>query len=189
MIWNDAAITKWASNGGVTPFDPKLVNPASLDLRMGNVIREPHSIWSYLSEIDIDRHIADGTIYDLPRWGDPVEFDVFWLKSRRFVLCASLEFVNIPLDMATLLFSKSSTGRIGLEHLHAGLGDPGWHSANWTWELHNVAPWPIPLIAGKPVMQQVMIKMTDTPLKGYDQTGRYNGQVGPTPEREVKSQE
>jgi len=147
------------------------------------MIRVPDRIWADMSEIDMDKHIADGTIHDLPRWGEPVEIETFWLKPKRFVLCASLEFINIPDDMATFLFSKSSTGRIGLEHLHAGLGDPSWHSANWTWELHNVAPWPIPLEAGKRIMQQVMLQMTDKPLRGYDVTGRYNGQTGPTPER------
>jgi deoxycytidine triphosphate deaminase len=99
--------------------------------------------------------------------------------------------VNIPDDTAVLLFSKSSTGRIGLEHLHAGFGDPGWGStinslgtlgSRWTWELHNVAPWPIVLKAGKPLMQQVAIRMTDSPLRNYAETGRYNGQTGPTPE-------
>jgi deoxycytidine triphosphate deaminase len=94
-----------------------------------------------------------------------------------------LEFVNIPDDMAAILYSKSSTGRRGVEHLHAGYGDPGWNNSQWTWEIHNVAPWPIKLEAGKPLMQQVMIRMTEAPLRNYAVTGRYNGQVGPTPER------
>lgn len=190
MIWNDSKIEDWASSGGVTPFDAACVNPASLDLRLGNMIRQPHKLWQCMSEIDMRYHIENGTIDDLPRWDEPIEFETFWLmpqgKGSSFVLCHSLEFINIPADMGSLLFSKSSTGRIGLEHLHAGWGDPKWHDAQWTWELHNVAPWPIPLIAGKRIMQQVMIKMTDKPQRGYDETGRYNNQRGPTPAREEK---
>ena len=39
------------------------------------------------------------------------------------------------------LYSKSSTGRIGLEHLHAGWIDPGF-CGQLTLEFKNVAPWP-----------------------------------------------
>lgn len=196
MIWNDRRIAEWAQTGGVTPYAADLVNPASLDLRLGNMIREPHPIWERLSVIDLQHKIADGSIEQLPMWGEPFEFATYWLmphgKGCNFILCHSLDFVNIPDDMAALLFSKSSTGRRGLEHLHAGYGDPGWGStvnslgfkgSTWTWEIHNVAPWPIKLEAGKPLMQQVMIRMAENPLRTYAETGRYNGQIGPTPER------
>lgn len=196
MILNDTMLAQWATDGGVTPFDPKMINPASLDLRLGNMIREPHPIWSVLSEVDMHQKIADGSIFDLPHWGEPFTFDVYWLmpkgKGANFILCHSLEFINIPDDMAAVLYSKSSTGRRGIEHLHAGYGDPGWGStvndlgfkgATWTWEIHNVAPWPVPLYAGKPLMQQVMIRMTGAPDRNYAVTGRYNNQIGPTPER------
>lgn len=187
MIWNDRRIYEWAATGGVTPFAEDLVNPASLDLRLGSMIREPHEVWSRLSVIDLRQKIADGSIEQLPLWGDPFFFHTYWLmphgKGCNFVLCHSLEFVNIPDDMAAILYSKSSTGRRGVEHLHAGYGDPGWHSSQWTWEIHNVAPWPIKLEAGRPLMQQVMIRMTETPLRTYAETGRYNSQSGPTPER------
>lgn len=182
-VLNDIAIRQWAIDDGVHPFDNTLVNPASLDLRLGNTIRVPHPVWSTLNESATEYLHAFGLLNLLPKWSDPIEFETYLLHPRRFVLCASLEILNIPDDMIALLFSKSSTGRIGLEHLHAGFGDCGWHSANWTWELHNVAPWPIPLVAGKRIMQQVMIKMTDTPLKTYAETGRYNNQQGPTPAR------
>lgn len=180
MIWNDVKISQWAAAGGVTPFEPACVNPASIDLRLGNKIREPHKIWTCRSEIDMRKDIESGVIEHLPRWGEPTEFDVFWLMPRRFVLCHSLELVRIPKDCVSLLFSKSSTGRIGLEHLHAGLGDSSWFG-QWTFELHNVSPWPIKLEAGKRYMQMTIMQMTGEALRGYDVTGRYNGQSGPTP--------
>lgn len=187
MILNDRLIREWAQTGGVTPYAEDMINPASLDLRLGNSIREPHPIWSRLSVIDLQQKITDGSIEQLPLWGDPFEFADYWLmphgKGCNFILCHSLEFVDIPDDMAAILYSKSSTGRRGVEHLHAGYGDPGWHDSQWTWEIHNVAPWPIKLTAGKPLMQQVMIRMTEAPLRTYAETGRYNRQIGPTPER------
>ena len=156
-------------------------------MRLGNTIREPHEIWSYLSVVDLECKIKDGSIEALQMWGEPFEVTGYCLiplcKGPDFILGHSLEFVNIPDDMSAILYSKSSTGRRGVEHLHAGYGDPGWHDSQWTWEIHNVAPWPIKLVAGKPLMQQVMIRMTETPLRNYAETGRYNRQSGPTPER------
>lgn len=117
MIWNDRLISEWAATGGITPFAGDCVNPASLDLRLGNTIREPHEIWSYLSAVDMECKIKDGSIETLPLWGDAFEFTEYWLmphgKGSNFILCHSLEFVNIPDDMAAILYSKSSTGRRG----------------------------------------------------------------------------
>ncbi len=123
MVWSDNKIKPWAINGGITPFDEKLVNPASLDLRIGNQIREPHEMWRRFSDIDIQNHIDNGTIDDLPKWGEPKTFDTFWLFPKRFVLCHSLEFVQIPLDVACILVLKSSWGRKGLNHSHCLTGD------------------------------------------------------------------
>ena len=185
-VWSDRDY--FASNGLATPFDVENVNPASLDLRLGDQIRVPNPVWDLLSESDLYHMIDDGSIRNVRLWSEPIQFQSFWLmpqgKGVSFVLAHSLELINMPDDCISLLFSKSSTGRIGLEHLHAGLGDPGWHDSSWTWELHNVAPWPIELVAGKRLMQQVMIKMTSAPLRTYKETGRYNGDTGPTPAKE-----
>lgn len=184
MVWNDVRISEWAQSGGVTPFDAACVNPASLDLRLGNQIREPSRRWSVMSEIDMQKHIVAGTLDDLPKWGEPIEFDVFWLMPKRFVLCHSLEFVRIPVTVASILVLKSSWGRKGLNHSHSGFGDPGFglgeQGANWTFELSNIAPWPIKLVAGERVIQQVFFDMTDAPNIDYRYTGHYVYQAGPT---------
>lgn len=185
MILPDELIHEYAANN-VMPYNPANVNPASLDLCLGNTIRVTHPIWDTMTEKEMWRHIQQGTIESLPLWDEPQTFDTFWLFPRRFVLCHSLEFVKIPTNLASELFSKSSTGRIGLEHLHAGWGDCGWgvkteKGSQWTFELHNIAPWPIRLEAGKRLMQMVMLEMVRPPRLDYSVTGRYNGQSGPTP--------
>ena len=184
MVWNDARIRQWAQDGGVTPFDVTCVNPASLDLRLGNLIREPHCIWYDMSRNDMLRQIETGTIDLLPKWGDVQEFDVSWLLPGCFVLCHSLELVRIPVNVASILVLKSSKGRLGLNHSHSGWGDPGFglgeQGANWTWELQNISPWPIKLTAGERLIQQVFFDMTDAPLVDYRHTGHYVYQVGPT---------
>lgn len=186
MIWSDSQLRNASKHERlVEPYDPACINPASQDLKLGNQIREPHPVWSQMTAEQMREAIADGTIDLLPRWGEAREFDTYWLMPGAFVLCASLEFVRIPEDATALLFSKSSTGRVGLEHLHAGLGDPGF-AGQWTWELINVAPWPIKLEAGKRVMQQVLIRMAEPPEASYQVTGRYNNQTGPTEARPEK---
>jgi dCTP deaminase len=122
---------------------------------------------------------------DLPRWTEPRKFDKYLLKPGELVLCSSMEITRIPDNMVAILFSKSSTGRRGIAHLHAGYGDPGFGNnerggADWTWELMNAAPWPNLLEAGKPLVQLILARLVDYPHKTYKETGRYNEQSGPT---------
>ena len=181
MILNDELLYEWAETN-IQPFPAGQINPASLDLRLGNLIRETHPIWDTMTKAEMLDHIKNGTIETLPMWGEPQEFGIFWLLPGRFVLCHSEEYIYMPNNAAGFLFSKSSTGRIGLEHLHAGHFDPSF-SGQATWELHNIAPWPIKLTAGKRLMQMVMLEMIKPPRLDYSVTGRYNGQTGPTPAR------
>lgn len=166
MIWNDTAIHMYCIDGDlVTPYEPSLVNPASIDLRLGSKIRKAYT----------RQYIRHGEMM----WTDAEEFVAFYLYPGEFVLCHSLEYVKIPLIASAVLYSKSSTGRIGLEHLHAGYIDPGFEG-QLTFEFHNVAPWTIELRAGMRVMQMVLHQLNGPPLVGYEKTGRYQGQTGPT---------
>jgi deoxycytidine triphosphate deaminase len=178
MIWNDVKIRTWASTGGVTPYDASLVNPASIDLRLGSSIRIPLQRWHYGG---YGRSVGKQTPAD-ELWQPAIEFDCYTLPPGAFVLCHSLEYTTLPSTACAMLFSKSSTGRIGLEHVHAGLGDCSF-SGQWTWELCNIAPWPIELVAGQAYMQLVLMDMVAAPERDYAQTGRYQGQRGPEAHR------
>jgi dCTP deaminase len=86
----------------------------------------------------------------------------------------------MPSDAAGTLFSKSSTGRILLEHLHAGYFDPDFHGQA-TFEFFNDGPWAIEMRPGERLVQLRLEQMIAPPLKSYLETGHYNGQSGPTP--------
>lgn len=165
MIWNDSLLLNRGAEL-VSPFDPALVNPASIDLRLGNAYRR----WS---------SSFDG------QWGHqitaPAGFGIV-MAPGEFLLCCSLETVTIPPDACAALFSKSSTGRRGIEHLHAGWVDPGFRG-QLTWELKNVTPSPVVLTVGAPLMQLVLYGLTAPAERDYSQTGRYQGQSGATPAR------
>ena len=175
MILPDYLLRQWAFNGGIEPFNPACINPASVDLRLGNKIRVPCWYW---------RPVLWRLAYklNLPRWTRSRQFSTHLLSPGSFVLCHSLEVTIIPNDCLALLFCKSSVGRIGLEHLHAGLGDCGF-SGQWSWELQNVGPWPVELVAGERLMQLVLARLVGIPKVLYSEVGRYQGQTGPTPAR------
>lgn len=182
-VWSDGMLRQACEVGKlVDPYDPLLLNPASIDLLLGGQHRRAHPFWGTFTGND---PLELTSLSEIPLWGEPVDLlrgESFWIMPGEFILCHSLETVNIPIDACAFLYSKSSTSRKGLEHLHAGYGDPGF-SGQWTWELHNVSPAPVRLWVGEPLMQMVLMQMATQPERSYAITGRYMDQVGATPAR------
>ena len=106
----------------VWPFVPELLNPASLDLRLGNRLMIEVSDRRSLIEIDIS---------------DRTEEDPYYLAPSEFVLAETIETFNLPDDISAQFVLKSSRAREGLNHLLAGWCDPGWHGSKLTLELTN----------------------------------------------------
>ena len=185
-IWNDTLLHDYCNRCAlVAPYEPANVNPASIDLRLGTSYRLPAAMWQSSATRVM---VADPAhLSTLPTWGDELQMPAegIVLQPGQFILCCSMESVAIPNGAAASLVSKSSMGRTGLEHLHAGFGDPGF-VGQWTWELHNVAPWPIALIPGKRYMQMVIYDMVAPAARDYSMMGRYQGQQGATPAREAR---
>lgn len=157
----------------VTPYDAACINPASIDLRLGYEYRLPVYSKYYDQSLPVETW---GRQYFLPDDGIPLE-------SGQFILCCTLETVHVPLTACAALFSKSSTGRVGLEHLHAGWVDCGFNG-QLTLEFKNVAPWPILLQPGKRYMQLVVYDLVAPASRSYAATGRYQHQTGATPARQ-----
>ena len=177
-IWNDVLLRDYCTRCAlVAPYEPTNVNPASIDLRLGTSYRLPVTAWEPIDYRD----------RPTPTWCDEMQMPAggIMLQPGQFILCCTLETVAIPNDASAALYSKSSTGRIGLEHLHAGWIDPGF-VGQLTLEFHNVAPWPILLQPGKRYMQMVVYDLTAPAARDYSMTGRYQGQVGATPAREAR---
>jgi len=194
MIWNDTKLREYCeSHSLVTPYDSECVNPASIDLRLGNLIRIPNTVWQGSLIRQMKPAALTQMIADNPYWSDPIEFDSHWLLPGDFVLCHSLELVQLPSTAAAILVLKSSMGRKGLNHSHSGWGDPTFGlasesnptgGASWTFELYNIAPWPVELKASQRVIQMVMMDLVAPPEVDYRSVGHYVYQTGPTPARE-----
>lgn len=180
MIWHDSKITPWAASGGITPFDEKLVNPASINLRLGNKIRFPRGYW-----MDGDRRKAITMKTDANElWENEMTIgeEGIVIPAGWAALCCSLEYIKMPPDASGTLMSRSGTGRRLLEHLHAGFFEPDFHGQA-TFEFINDGLWDMHLFVGDALVQLKLEQMLEKPSVSYLKTGHYNGQRGATPHR------
>jgi len=156
-IWNDKRIYEWINSGGVENADQICINPASLDLRWSGRYR----------------------IAGLNDWNEQEDCDSLLLVHGAFYLLDTLEYVKMPDNCVGKLFLKSSAGRMGIEHLHAGYVDPGFEGT-LTLEIELRVRWPITIERGARLVQLTIEEMVDRPAIPYAKVGRYSGQRVPT---------
>jgi len=163
----------------IEPFDPGLVQPSSVDVRVDRRFRVFHN--ARYPYIDV-RAPMDGLTELVEMEGD----EPFILHPGEFVLGQTLERVTLPDDLVARLEGKSSLGRLGLLiHSTAGFVDAGF-SGNLTLELSNVANLPITLYHGMPIGQISFMRMdgpVDNPYGSRASGSKYQGQAEPTASR------
>jgi dCTP deaminase len=181
MVLSDRTIKAEIAAGRLVldPYDPELVQPSSVDVRVDRRFRVFHN--SRRPFIDVREPMQDLTEMVTVDGDEP-----FVLHPGEFVLGQTLERVTLPNDLAARLDGKSSLGRMGLLiHSTAGFVDPGW-TGNLTLELSNVANLPITIYYGMPIGQISFMRMdlaVERPY-GSDEAGsKYQGQAEPTPSR------
>jgi dCTP deaminase len=160
MILCDFQIRQLCEAGMVSPFDPALLNPASLDVRLGE-------------QIMIEALNQSGWApFSLAGYS---EANPWLLGAGQFILGETVELFNIPETISAQFLLKSSRAREGLNHLLAGWIDPGWHGSRLTLELHNVRQLhPVALWPGMKIGQIVFHDLSAQPERSYATTGRYN---------------
>jgi len=165
------------------PYDPQMVQPSSVDVRLDK----------YFRLFDNHRYAVIDPSAEQPDLTHLVEADAeepFVLHPGEFVLGSTYEQVTLPDDLSARLEGKSSLGRLGLlTHSTAGFVDPGF-SGHVTLELSNVATLPILLWPGMKVGQLCFFRLTSPAEHAYgsQQYGsRYQGQRGPTASRSWQS--
>lgn len=176
MVLSDRSIREAVASGHlrIDPFDPSLVQPSSVDVRIAGAFRVFHN--SRRPLIDV-REPTD----DLTELVEVEDGGRFILHPGEFVLGSTVERVAIPPDLVARLEGKSSLGRLGLLiHSTAGYIDPGF-DGTITLELSNVARLPIAIYPGMPIGQISFQQMT-TPVES-PYAGKYGGQSGPTASR------
>ena len=181
MLLSDRDIRAEVASGRVVlePFDPAMVQPSSVDVRLDR--------WFRL--FDNHKYAVIDPASEQPELTRLVEVapdEPFVLHPGEFVLGSTYEQVTLPDDVAARLEGKSSLGRLGLlTHSTAGFVDPGF-SGHVTLELSNVATLPIKLWPGMKVGQLCFFRLSSAAEQPYGSTGagsRYQGQRGPTASR------
>ena len=181
MLLSDRDIAAEIKSGRVKvePFDAKMIQPSSVDVRLDRFFRvfENHKyevIDPSIEQPDLTREVA------------VAPSDHFILHPGEFVLASTYEVITLPDDIAGRLEGKSSLGRLGLlTHSTAGFIDPGF-SGHMTLELSNVANLPVKLYPGMKIGQLCLIKLSSSAEHPYGSAlygSRYQGQRGPTPSR------
>jgi dCTP deaminase len=162
MILSDWEIVRACEGTGmVKPFDRAMVNPASLDVRLGATL--------------LIESVESPELKPYPL-GSHSEEDPYLLVPGQFVLAQTVETFYLPEHVAAQFMLKSSRAREGLEHLMAGYCDPGWNGSVLTLELHNSRQLhPVRLWPGMRIGQMVFHKMSTPPMRPYSLVGRYNG--------------
>jgi dCTP deaminase len=163
----------------IDPFDPEMVQPSSVDVRVDKSFRVFHN--NRYPFIDVRQPMEDLTELVVIEDGRP-----FILHPGEFVLGQTLERVTLPDDLVARLEGKSSLGRLGLLiHSTAGFVDSGF-SGNLTLELSNVANLPITIYHGMPIGQLSFMRMdgpVERPYGSRETSNKYQGQTEPTPSR------
>jgi dCTP deaminase len=180
-VLSDGTIRRLVEEGRIKiePWDAGLIQPASVDLRLGDSFRVFHN--HRTPAIDLREPPANLT-EEIAISDD----QAFVIHPGEFALGRTLEWVELPDDIVARIEGKSSIGRLGLiVHATAGFCDPGW-KGTLTLELNNLTRVPIKLYPGLPIAQ-LSFMMLDAPAeRPYGSEGlgsHYQGQVAATESR------
>ena len=166
----------------IDPWDPELVQPASVDLRLGDSFRVFHNHRTAAIDLrDPPRNLTEEVVI-----GAEVPFAI---HPGEFVLGRTQEYVELPDDIVARIEGKSSLRRLGLiVHATAGFVDPGFRGT-LTLEITNLTRVPIKLYAGLPIAQLSFMAL-DAPAErpyGSEALGsHYQGQVAATESRYMR---
>jgi dCTP deaminase len=180
-VLSDGTIVRLVEEGRIRidPWDPSLVQPASVDLRLGDTFRvfNNHRVTS----IDL-RELPENLTEEVRVEED----DSFVIHPGEFCLGRTLEWVELPDDIVARIEGKSSLGRLGLiVHATAGFCDPGW-KGTLTLELNNLTRVPIKLYPGLLIAQLSFMTLDQRARRPYgsEELGsHYQGQREATESR------
>jgi len=183
-VLSDGTIRRLVAEGRIViePWDDGLVQPASVDLRLGDSFRVFHN--HRVTAIDL-RDPPRNLTEEVEIAGD----EPFAIHPGEFVLGRTLEAVAIPEDVVARIEGKSSLGRLGLiVHATAGFVDPGFRGS-LTLEITNLTRVPIKLYAGLPIAQLSFMALdapAERPYGSPELGSHYQGQAAATESRYMR---
>jgi dCTP deaminase len=180
-VLSDGTIAELVRAGRIKlePWDPSMVQPASVDVRLGDSFRVFHNHRTAAIDLrDPPGNLTEEVIV--------AEGESFVIHPGEFCLGRTLEWVELPDDIVARVEGKSSLGRLGLiVHATAGFCDPGW-KGTLTLEFNNLTRVPIKLYPGLPIAQLSFMTLDRPALRPYGSPGlgsHYQGQRAATESR------
>ena len=164
MIFTDTMIKQLIDGEIISNSDYSLVNPWSLDVRLGH-------------EIMVENEYDSEDVFCKVDLNNPDRIGYRSLKPQQFILAHTIEYLNLPEHIGAELYLKSSRAREGYDHAKAVWIDPGF-SGSLTLELRNNLTYhDLPIVPGIAIAQLVFY-WGEKPQHSYRNTGRYNDRVG-----------
>lgn len=150
VVWGNKRIEKWAEGGGIFPFDEKCINPASIDLKVGN--------YAIVTKDGKKSRVLLGEMI---------------LKYLEPALIISEEVISIPDDAVGELFLKTTAQREFIKMGAANWVDPGFYG-NLHFFIVSFNPTPIKIKRKDRIAQLVISSCEDVSIS-YKTVGHYNG--------------
>jgi dCTP deaminase len=150
--------------------------PTSVDVRLGTVFHVMRR--SQVTHLDLLSAEAEEALKRATQVVTIPPNEAFVLHPGEFALASTLEFFQIPIDLAARLEGRSTWGRLGLQvHATAGFVDPGFTGA-LTFELSNVSTVPLCLYPGVRIGQLCFFESAPTQLPYMEKRlSKYGGKV------------
>lgn len=200
MVLVDHQIRVLCELGFVNPYNPEMINPSSLDIRIGTTAMEDRGwgIFDFVRKWLVDNLVIptpNKSEYDYPinKWlrnwikdqkenyyFKRIDFtqyskeNPYYLKPKECILVSTLESVNVPPNIQVQLKLKSSRAREGIDHALAGWVDGGFQGILTLEVVNNSRFHDIPLYPGLRFGQLIMFQ-SSLPDRSYRETGRYGG--------------
>jgi dCTP deaminase len=145
-------------NGMISPFTEAMINPASIDVRLGDRIMVEQEQTPDLQILGISEYNQDNP---------------FLIEAGEWLLAETQEILHLPDFLGAQFVLKSSRAREGWDHAEAGWADPG-YCGRLTLELRNSRQYhPLPIWPGMRIGQLKFMLISGVPERSYAQTGRY----------------
>ena len=161
----------------------KNINPASIDVCLGNTILRENPTPKFNSLVDLQA--KESIDFQELTLGDD---EMYVLKPGEFILAQTIEVFNFPNHIAGEFRLKSTAARNGLDQALAVWLDPGWNGSVLTIELKNISRYhTLILRPGMKIGQVVFFQCFPVPDEhSYAVKGQYNNDKTAQAGKELK---
>jgi len=181
MVLSDGSLYSLLNQIVKTHADYDLINPASIDVRIGNKLmfesEPPHNhipSFNIINNMGYSNYRTPWTTscnYYIQDISEHTKENPFYIQPGVFFLAETYEHIHIPNGYCMELKLKSSRAREGYNHSLAFWVDPGWDGI-LTMELQNITSMhQLPVYPGLRIAQMVVHKMDAPAMKPY--CGKY----------------